>query len=261
MKWVCGRPEQAAGKESMKNIALITAKGGNQSIENKNLHLIQGKPSLFYQIQAAKEASLIDDIFVSTEDAGIKETALKNGVKVIDRPPSLAQPFSNHGDVIVHAANAIKAAVPDVGVITILLGNTVMVSGHIIDVSVKKVLEREDVDSSMTIWKAQDDHPYRALFINEKGFLEAFMKMPRPDTNRQSYPDVFFYDQGPWTVRYTSIKRCEETKDGPGPWWWMGKNCIPIERLWITGRDFHSWLDLQMAEWWIQHKMNERNSV
>lgn len=245
----------------MKNIVLITAKGGNQSIANKNLHLIKGKPAVWYQIQAAQEATLIDDIYVSTEDPLIKEAVLGYGVKVIDRPKDLARPFSNHGDVIVHAADAIKAAVPDVEIITILLGNTVMVSGEIIDVSVRKVQEAKHIDSSMTIWLAQDDHPYRAMKINDEGYLEGFLKLESIDTNRQSYPEIWFYDQGPWTVRYETIKRCEKTKDGPGAWWWMGKNCVPIKRLWITGRDFHSWLDLQMADWWIEFDMNKRNTV
>src|SRR5690625_6013697 len=92
----------------------------------------------------------------------------------------------------------------------------------------------------MTVWKAQDDHPLRAMIINEEGYLESFLKTETPDTNRQSYQDVYFYDQGPWTVRMSTILRSEQTKEGPGPWWWMGKNCKAIERIWATGRDTHT---------------------
>ena len=100
----------------------------------------------------------------------------------------------------------------------------------------------------------QDDHPYRALRINKDGFLESFVKGMRPDTNRQSYPDIYFYDQGPWTVRYATLLRSVDTRDGPGPWWWMGKRCKPIEKMWVTGRDIHSSLDVWLAEQWVKRE-------
>lgn len=48
----------------MKNICIITAKGNNTSIRNKNLLDVCGKSLLEWQINAAKEAMLIDDIYI-----------------------------------------------------------------------------------------------------------------------------------------------------------------------------------------------------
>jgi CMP-N-acetylneuraminic acid synthetase len=235
----------------MTAVAIITAKGGNQSIQDKNIINVCGKPILYYPIKAAKEASLIDDVFISTECSKIKAVAKEYGVKIIDRPEELAQPDTNHGDVIVHAARFVKTNFySDLEIVTILLGNTVMISGDIIDITVKKLYEDSSLDSCMTVWKAQDDHPYRAMMINRDGYLESFLKDLKVDINRQSYPDVYFYDQGPWTIRYDTIERCVKTKEGPGPWWWMGKKSLPVERLWVTGRDIHSELDVAIAEWW-----------
>lgn len=236
------------------HIALLTAKGNNQTIENKNIKEIGGKPCMVWSILAARESDYIDEIFVTTEDEKIKKVAREYGAKIIDRPDNLSQPLSNHGDVILHGAKQILNLVSEeVETVTILLGNTVMTQAHDIDNAIKAVISDEDVDSCMTVWKAQDDHPMRALVVNEDGYLQSYLDIDTPDTNRQSYQEVFFYDQGPWTVRMKSLLRSKKTKEGPGPWWWMGKNCKSIERLWATGRDTHTNFDVELAEWWLQN--------
>src|SRR5690625_5780523 len=60
------QPSQINIKQ-MKNVVLLTAKGGNQTLENKNIIPINGKPSMAWSIQAAKESQKIDEIFVTTE--------------------------------------------------------------------------------------------------------------------------------------------------------------------------------------------------
>lgn len=234
------------------HIAILTAKGNNRTLENKNVKPIAGKPCMAWSIEAAHESEYIDEIFVTTEDDKIREVATEFGAKIIERPDDLSQPLSNHGDVILHGAKKALEIVGSIETVTILLGNTVMTQSVDIDNAIEKVLEDEEVDSCMTVWRAQDDHPLRAMVINEDGYLQSYLDVETPDTNRQSYKDVFFYDQGPWTVRMNSLLRSENTKEGPGPWWWMGKNCRSIERLWVTGRDTHTQFDVDIAEWWIK---------
>lgn len=206
-----------------------------------------------WSILAAKESEYIHRIFVTTEDEKIKKVALEYGAEIIDRPDDLSQPLSNHGDVILHGTKKAAEMVDDeIDTVTILLGNTVMTQAEDIDNAIKTVLSDGKIDSCMTVWKAQDDHPKRAMIVNDDGYLKSYLNEETPDTNRQSYQDVFFYDQGPWTVRLESMLRSEETKEGPGPWWWMGKNCKSIERLWATGRDTHTQFDIDLAEWWLK---------
>ena len=70
-----------------------------------------------------------------------------------------------------------------------------------------------------------------------------------PEANRQSYPDIYYFDQGVWTFwKEEAFKR-----EGPIPWVWMGKKVIPIEREWITGKDVHGPLDLSIADWWVKN--------
>lgn len=226
--------------------ALITAKGNNQSLPDKNLITIAGKPALQYVIEAAKKAGQIADVYVSTEDKKIRELSSILGCKIIDRPSSLSQPDSNHGDVIRHGTEYIQNERPDLEFITVLLGNTVMIDPELIDLSLRILRKRSDYDSVMSVWPAQDDHPYRALRMNKDGFLESFLNV-QSGTSRQYYPPVYFYDQGVWTFR----KECVFERKGPNPWWWMGEKGFPIVRNWVTGRDFHTQLDLDFSEYWI----------
>lgn len=237
----------------MLNVVLLTAKGGNQTLENKNIKEICGKPCLYWPLSAAQQSHYIAEVFVTTECELIKEISQKYGANIIDRPVELSQPFSNHGDVILHAAKKVQELFDEeILTVTILLGNTVMVVPEDIDETVGKVLSDDTIDSCMTVWKAQDDHPYRALVIGEDGYLKPFLEGIIPDTNRQNYVSVYYYDQGPWTVKMSSLLRSENTHEGPGPWWWMGKKCVPVERLWVTGRDTHSQYDVEIAEWWLK---------
>jgi N-acylneuraminate cytidylyltransferase len=241
----------------MKHIAIVTAKGDNESLADKNVFPVLGRPLVTYPIRAAQEATLVDEVFVSTDDPKIRTIAEEAGAQIIVRPAHLARPDANHGDVIVHAS---KAAAEKMGTppttVTILLGNAAMLDAEVIDHTIKRTICDDEVDSCMTVWVAQDDHPFRAMVINEEGYLAPFLDGETPDTNRQSYPKVVFYDQGPWTVRYESMLRSVVAKEGPGPWWWMGKHCVPVERIWVTGRDVHTLLDVDIAEWWLKHQSN-----
>lgn len=235
------------------NICIITAKGNNITLKNKNLIKIGKYLSMEWQIRAAQKSKLVDEIYVTTEDDKIKSVAIENNVKVIDRPSQLSQPDSNHSDVIEHAIYFIGKKHANIDTVTILLGNTVMVSEHDIDNNINKLLKDNNADSAMTVWVAQDDHPLRAMKINKSGYLESYLNVKNLSSNRQSYEKVVFYDQGPWTLKYENYLKNLKFKNGPGPWNWMGKNSIPIERVWVTGRDTHTDFDLSISEWFIKN--------
>ena len=75
----------------MKNIVIIPARGGSKRVPNKNIFSLDGIPLIAHSIiYAQKNVTIIDAVFVSTDDEKIKEIAIQYGVKVIDRPNELA---------------------------------------------------------------------------------------------------------------------------------------------------------------------------
>lgn len=230
------------------NIAIITARAGSKSIKNKNVYPVHGKPMIAYPIEAAKAARRIAKVYVSTDGLEIARVAEEMGCEIIWRPEELAGDHVNHGEVIKHAVE--QADSPGLQNVVILLGNTVMIDAELIDEALRLLEARPDIDSVMSVWEAADDHPMRALEIHE-GVLRPYGDPNRSvSTERQSYPPAYYYDQGIWAFR----KECVQKREGPNPWWWMGKRSLPIIRPWVTGRDIHTHLDIELAAWWLERE-------
>lgn len=230
------------------HVAIITARAGSKSIIDKNVFAVGGKPMVAYPIQAALDAAKIDKVFISTDGDSIAKVGLELGCEIIWRPEALCGDHVNHGEVIKHAVEWVDGRYPDLENVVLLLGNTVMIDGEMIDQSLTILDERSDLDSCMTVWQAADDHPLRAMQITDDGLLRPYGDPNRKvSTERQSYAPAYYYDQGVWTFR----KQTVQSQDGPNPWWWMGKRSFPIVRNWVTGRDVHTHLDVSIAEWWL----------
>jgi CMP-N-acetylneuraminic acid synthetase len=231
------------------NVAIITARAGSKSILDKNVYRVGGKPLVAYPIQASLDAQRIDKVFISTDGESIAEVGQEMGCEIIWRPEELGGDHVNHGEVIKHAVEWVDEHEANLQNVVLLLGNTVMIDGAIIDQSLAILEEQPELDSVMTVWEAADDHPLRALQIKD-GLVKPYGDENRQvSTERQSYPKAYYYDQGVWTFR----KECVQRREGPNPWWWMGKRVYPIVRNWVTGRDIHTMLDVSAAEWWLSH--------
>lgn len=209
---------------------------------------VNNKPLLGYVIDAAAKAKHVNKIFVSTDGDNIKKYCKKRGCSIIDRPKYLSGDMVNHGVVIKHAVKSIDRLCNNLDNVVVLLGNTVMINSGLIDRSLVLLAENKGIDSVMSVWEAADDHPLRALKINN-GLLKVYGPNRDANTARQSYEKVYYYDQGVWTFR----KECVSKSEGPNPWWWMGEKCLPIVRPWVTGRDIQSEIDVKFAEYWVEN--------
>jgi len=232
------------------NAAIVTARKGSKSIRDKNVYNVAGRPMVAYPIQAAIDADRIDRIYVSTDGEAIAQASTELGCEIIWRPEELGGDTVNHGDVIKHAVEYVDQRNTGLENVVVLLGNTVMVDGPLIDEALGMLDDNPGLDSVMSVWEAADDHPLRAMEIAD-GILQAYGGVDRQvSTERQSYKKAYYYDQGVWAFR----KDCVQRRDGPNPWWWMGKRSAPIVRTWVTGRDVHTHMDVGIAEWWLREQ-------
>ena len=86
----------------MRNVAIITARGGSKRIPRKNLRPFLGKPIIAYSIAAAIESGLFDEIMVSTDDAEIAEVARRFGASVpFMRSPETSDDHATTADVLL----------------------------------------------------------------------------------------------------------------------------------------------------------------
>ncbi len=85
-------------------LAVITARGGSKGVPRKNVRLVGGKPLIAYSIEAARAASCVDRVILSTDDAEIAEIAVHYGCEVpFMRSPELATDEAASVDVILDA--------------------------------------------------------------------------------------------------------------------------------------------------------------
>ena len=70
-------------------IALLIGRDGSQGFPGKNIHPVLGKALMEYPLIAAREAKIIDRIYVSTDSENIREIGKKYGARIINRPAEL----------------------------------------------------------------------------------------------------------------------------------------------------------------------------
>ena len=71
---------------------------------------MEGKPLCAWTLEAAKEVSEIDEVYVSTENDEIIKTvqSLNLGIKIVKRPPELATDTATTESVMLHFAKNIQ---------------------------------------------------------------------------------------------------------------------------------------------------------
>jgi len=87
-----------------KVLAIVPARGGSKGVPGKNLRIVGGRPLIAWTIVAAKAASTIDRIILSSDDEDIIAAARQSGCEVpFIRPAELATDTASMLDVVHHA--------------------------------------------------------------------------------------------------------------------------------------------------------------
>lgn len=66
----------------MRNIAIITARSGSKGLPDKNIKLLNGKPLMWYTINAARKSHVFNEIMVSTDSEEYAQIARECGANV-----------------------------------------------------------------------------------------------------------------------------------------------------------------------------------
>lgn len=69
---------------------MVPARGGSKGVPRKNIRLLAGEPLIGHTLRTAMSVAEIDLLVVSTDDAEIASVSSSYGVRVVDRPASMA---------------------------------------------------------------------------------------------------------------------------------------------------------------------------
>lgn len=236
----------------MNIVALLTGRGNN-TLSDKNILPVLGKPLISYPANAAKNVKSINHFYVSSDDDKILNIAYDLGYKKIKRPDELASPTAKHMDAILHAVEYMKEKdnlEPDI--LIVFLANSATVKSEWIEKGINQILNDESITSVVPVYQEQDHHPYRAKRLNKNGSLDTFFDFSDMEvsTNRQELEPCYFLCHNFWIL---NMKNSLYSSNGQKPWTFLGNNIKPIfvDRCF----DVHTTEDVTKAEKWIKENL------
>jgi len=235
--------------------AIVIGRKGSRGLPGKNTLEVLGRPMAEYPMRAAYESSLVDHVFLSTDDNQLKSLAADIGVKVIDRPKELATPEALGEDAFRHAYECVKQECGQAEMVVLLFCNSPTISTKMLDECIKMLRQNTKADSVVSVSKYNMWSPLRARRESKDGYLEPFVPFeifgdPKSlNCDRDSQGDVWFADMSISVVR---PKCLEQLEDGLLPQKWMGQKIIPYKQ--VCGCDVDYAWQVPMVEWWLKNQ-------
>lgn len=238
-------------QDKIKVVALLTGRGNN-TLKDKNILAVCGKPLLYYPANAAREAKTVQSWYCSSDDEKILLAAEDLGYKRIVRPVELASPTAQHVDCIIHALQEMAQDNVEPEIVVVLLANNVTVKTKWVDDCVNIMLNDPSLSAVVPVYQDNDHHPLRAKSLGPDGLLTMYEKgiSGNVSTNRQDLPPCYFLSHNFWVLRTSSLV---DRANGQPPWSFMGNRIKPYEIE--HSIDVHSPIDILIAEDWVKNNL------
>ncbi len=218
----------------LKVYTLSTARAGSKSVPHKNSMIIQKKPLYLHNLLESMQCQEIMDTYISTDIPDVIKDAPKWGYKVIERPTELCQDHSTHTETIQHGLIEIEKRIgEELDILVVCLGNTMNMNSKIVKKALKILENEPDVDSVVTVIRANHFNPLRAYVDDGKGCLTTFLPQSQiiEKTRDKSLADKnsaghILFQNGLWVLRRETVLDA----DGIEPFPWFGTKIRYIEQ-------------------------------
>lgn len=180
-------------------IAIIPARSGSKSIQDKNLAPLGGHPLLAYSIVAAKLASRVGRVLLSTDSERYAEIGRRYGAEVpFLRPAELSGDTSTDRDFMVHAMEWVRDHEDQVPEYWMHLRPTTPLRDPALLDAAVDLLESHPEATALRSAHPAPESPFKWFRRNEAGMLMALTsddtRLDRFNLPRQAYPEVYIPD-------------------------------------------------------------------
>ncbi|WP_320113082.1 acylneuraminate cytidylyltransferase family protein [Draconibacterium orientale] len=183
---------------------IIPARGGSKGLPRKNILPINGKPMIYYTIDAARGVTSDENICVSTDDLEINQVVEDYGLRVpFIRPAELATDNAGTREVLLHAVDFYQNKLNRQFSKICLLQPTspLRTSQHIIEAH---QLWKDNLEMVVSV-KESKSNPYFNLFEEqENGFLKKSKEGNY--TRRQDTPKAWEYNGAIYFINIQSLQ-------------------------------------------------------
>ena len=152
----------------MKNLYLIPARGGSKGLPGKNIKELNGKPLIYYSIDAARQFAPNADICISSDDSETIRTVEKYGLQVpFVRPDKLATDHATSFDVIRHALEYYENQNIHYDVVILLQPTSPFRKVEHIAEAINLFRSEHEIDMIVSV-KVTSSNPYYVLFEEDR---------------------------------------------------------------------------------------------
>ncbi|MCO1335932.1 acylneuraminate cytidylyltransferase family protein [Microbulbifer sp. OS29] len=164
--------------------AIITARKGSKGLPGKNVRLLNGKPLVWYTVNAAIESRVFSNVLISTDCEQVASIGQELGGKVVWRPASLSGDSARSEDTVEHALRAFDC----VGHYCLLQPTSPLRTSNHIRGAWNKYLNGE-FDSLVSVIEC-DHSPFKTL-VEADGGVKPIIEKSMLSAPRQELPRAF----------------------------------------------------------------------
>ncbi|KZS41445.1 N-acylneuraminate cytidylyltransferase [Aquimarina aggregata] len=194
-------------------LAIIPARGGSKGLPGKNIKELNGKPLLAYTAEAALKSKSITRAIISTDDEGIANIAIKNGLECpFMRPNHLATDDAKAIDVYNYTLDKIcEDEKIEINEFVVLQPTSPLRTSIHIDEAIDLFFKKR-ADSILSY--CQEHHPISwHKYINENGSFDEIFDENNQLKNRQDHRMSYFPNGAVYVFSRELIKMKEYYSD------------------------------------------------
>jgi hypothetical protein len=242
------------------NVGILIGKANSVGVPGKNTRMILGRPSVEYSFIAA-QYSKIDRLFVSTDCPIIKSISKKYDCTIINRPSTLAKRDTPTEDVLFHAYEQIKIMLKgnQIDTITILFSNTPCIDVDLLNYSITRLRDRENIDSIFSVAKYDMFSPVRARKLSEDGLILPTIDLDligNVSSLRGTEGSTYFQD---FSIQVLKERCLQFVNNGKLPFKWQGLLSEAVET--DFGFDIDTEWQIPVIEYWLKKRGFTENEI
>ncbi|PMR73047.1 acylneuraminate cytidylyltransferase [Billgrantia endophytica] len=192
-------------------VAILLARGGSKGVPGKNLRKIGGRSLVARSVLAARAATSVSVVYVSTDDVAIACEAERFGARVINRPAELSGDTVSSESGWLHALDVIKGEFPDIARLVFLQCTSPFTTGADIDGCLAS-MEEKGAACALSVIK---DHSFLWGFSSEGLGIGINHDETRQRKRRQDLPPAFKESGAVYCVRAADFERLGQRFCGP----------------------------------------------
>lgn len=239
----------------MKIIAVILARAGSKGLPDKCVRPLLGRPVIAYTIDHALACPAIQDVILSTDSKAAATIGVERGIRVLDRPPELANDIARVDATVRHAVEWYETQTGGQIDGTVILYGNIPVRADGIIARCMELFERTGCSSVRTVAPVTKQHPD---WIHRLDGDRLIQFRPNSIHRRQDLEPLYYHDGAVIVVTREALFSLA-TRDDPHAFFGSDRRAVvqPPE----DAVDIDSALDLYVAEAVLRHRQHNQATI